>query len=182
MNTIILDKQWQKSLPNNTESQWLEIFPEAREYIKSKIETNLKLQEYLGDKIVKRLENIKKNPSKWDWLRKMFVKTFLGDDLDKLEKESKKLVWLIKPTEEKKGTEDITPMMIDIAKNYPLSQLIITNKGGFAKCHLHEEKHPSLYTKKNFWHCFSCQTSGDTIAYLQQASGMSFPEAVKYLD
>ena len=91
MNTIILEKQWQKSLPNNTESQWLEIFPEAREYIKSKIETNLKLQEYLGDKIVKRLENIKKNPSKWDWLRKMFVKTFLGEDLNLLEKETKKL-------------------------------------------------------------------------------------------
>ena len=72
----------------------------------------------------------------------------------------------------------ITADMIQKAKEFPLNQIIEINRQGFAKCIWHEDKNPSMFCKKNFAHCFTCDNSGDTIAVLMKRKNMGFREAV----
>ena len=74
----------------------------------------------------------------------------------------------------------ITEDMIERARNYPIEKLIEA-KRSFALCPFHDDKHPSLYLRNNFYHCFTCKASGDTISLLMNRDGLSFPEAVEAL-
>ena len=75
---------------------------------------------------------------------------------------------------------EITEDMIEQARNYDITKLIEV-KRNFALCPFHEDKHPSLYLRNNFYHCFTCKASGDTISLLMKRDGLNFPEAVKRL-
>jgi len=76
--------------------------------------------------------------------------------------------------------ELITPYMIERAKEYPIENLIDTQRG-FALCLFHQDSRASMYIKNNFAHCFSCGKTADTIAVYQKLYGGSFPEAVRAL-
>ena len=74
--------------------------------------------------------------------------------------------------------DKITEAKVIRAKEYPLDKIIDINRAGFAKCVWHSDKNPSMFCKKNFAHCFSCNKSGDTIAVIMQLEGLTFKEAV----
>jgi DNA primase len=48
-------------------------------------------------------------------------------------------------------------------------------------CPFHGEKTPSFYVYDDHYHCFGCGAHGDAIAYVMQAEGMGFMEAVQSL-
>jgi DNA primase len=50
-------------------------------------------------------------------------------------------------------------------------------------CPFHEDGEPSLVVtpSKNLWHCFGCQSGGDTIAWVMKLRGVSFRHAVELL-
>lgn len=48
-------------------------------------------------------------------------------------------------------------------------------------CPFHGEKTPSFYVYDDHFHCFGCGVHGDAIAYVMQAEGMGFMEAVQSL-
>jgi DNA primase len=50
-------------------------------------------------------------------------------------------------------------------------------------CPFHEEKTPSLYVDpdKKVYHCHGCHAGGSVFTFLEQAEGLSFPEAVESL-
>lgn len=50
-------------------------------------------------------------------------------------------------------------------------------------CPFHSEKSPSFYVNpgSQFYHCFGCGVSGDSLSFIMQTQGMSFPEAIEYL-
>jgi DNA primase len=50
-----------------------------------------------------------------------------------------------------------------------------------ACCPFHGEKTPSFYIYDDHYHCFGCGAHGDAIAFVMQAEGASFPEAVERL-
>lgn len=77
---------------------------------------------------------------------------------------------------------DITPEQIRRAKEYPFP-ILLEFKNDFCKCPFHEEKKPSMhYIKdKNRIHCFSCNKTWDTIDFVQEKNGITFPEAVHAL-
>ena len=50
-----------------------------------------------------------------------------------------------------------------------------------ACCPFHGEKTPSFYIYDDHFHCFGCGAHGDAIAFVMQAEGASFPEAVERL-
>ena len=50
-----------------------------------------------------------------------------------------------------------------------------------ACCPFHGEKTPSFYIYDDHFHCFGCGAHGDAIAFVMQADGASFPEAVERL-
>lgn len=75
----------------------------------------------------------------------------------------------------------ITDDMILRAREYPLDRLLEINPQGFALCINHTDKKPSMYCRKGFVHCFSCQYHGDPIDVYQKMHGCGFPEAVTFL-
>lgn len=76
----------------------------------------------------------------------------------------------------------LTRDMIEMAKKYPINQIIEVNKNGFAFCPFHEDKkHPNFYTKNNWGFCFACGWSGDTIKLVMEKDKIDFAEAVRKL-
>ena len=75
----------------------------------------------------------------------------------------------------------ITPTIIERAKEYPIEDIIQVNKNAFALCPFHEDRHPSLHCKHNFFHCFSCGVSGDVISLYMKQHNVDFVPAIKFL-
>lgn len=142
-------------------------------------------KEYLEGKI-KKIENYISFCLEWykEWFEKdypYFLRERPARDAEKgiarLKKTKWELRWLENPN---LNNGKITPEMIAMAKSFPLKTLLNTEKD-FVICPFHSEKTPSFYIKNNFWHCFSCGKSGDTIDLLTQRDNLSFQEAVKRL-
>jgi len=62
----------------------------------------------------------------------------------------------------------------------------ITRKGRtfWLSCPFHEDKHPSfkINPDRQTFYCFSCNSGGDSIAFVQKLHGLSFKEALKHLN
>jgi DNA primase len=79
-------------------------------------------------------------------------------------------------TERLKATVSIAGV---IAETLPLTR---TGQTLTALCPFHSEKTPSFHVYKDgHYHCFGCSAHGDVFSWLMQARGMSFREAVAYL-
>lgn len=77
--------------------------------------------------------------------------------------------------------QEISDEDIEKAKNYPIENLIEVNKEGFALCLFHDDHHPSMYCRKNYYYCFSCNASGSTIDLYMYLNNVNFIEAVRFL-
>ncbi len=88
---------------------------------------------------------------------------------------------LIQEVKVLKGTsEHATPQMIERAKQFPLGKLIEL-KRNTALCPFHNEKTPSFSVKNNKYKCFGCGVSGDSLSLAMHLKGMTFKQAVDYL-
>lgn len=74
----------------------------------------------------------------------------------------------------------ITEREIAMAKEFDIMKFIEA-KNLWALCPFHADKNPSLFLKKNFYYCFVCQATGDTISLVMKLNGLKFIEAVKYI-
>lgn len=74
--------------------------------------------------------------------------------------------------------DEITPDMVERARNYPIANIIEVDGRGFVRCINHDEATPSMYTKKNFAHCFGCGWHGDSIDVYMLRNNAKFREAV----
>lgn len=101
---------------------------------------------------------------------------YVQENLTKLCKLQRRVIAL---RDDKKSS--ITDAMIQTAKDYPFTDLH-QFRNGTCICPFHADKAPSmkLYSN-NTVHCFSCQKSWDTIAFIRELEGLSFPDAVKRL-
>ncbi len=78
----------------------------------------------------------------------------------------------------------------DLVERVPVADVVgsrITLKKSGATltacCPFHQEKTPSFHVniQKNFYHCFGCGASGDSISFLREHDNLSFNEAVEEL-
>lgn len=76
--------------------------------------------------------------------------------------------------------DSLSPEQIERARNYPLKDLLHTNKT-ITNCPFHDDRTASLNIKNNFYHCHGCDVSGDTIDFLMERDGLTFKEAVMKL-
>lgn len=76
--------------------------------------------------------------------------------------------------------QGISPEMIGRARNYSLDRLI-ESKRGMARCPFHSDKTPSMDVRKNFYYCYGCQATGDSIDLLMKTEGLNFRQAVQKL-
>ena len=81
-----------------------------------------------------------------------------------------------------KPKNEITPFMVERAKEYPVENLLFVVKG-LTKCISgeHEDKRPSMNVRNNKVRCFACGFHGDSIDVAMRINGWSFHEAVKNL-
>lgn len=76
--------------------------------------------------------------------------------------------------------EGITPEKIAHARQYPIDRLLKV-RHGMAQCPFHRDRHPSMDVRKNFYHCYSCNQTGDVIDLVMKKDNVSFKQAIDYL-
>jgi DNA primase len=71
--------------------------------------------------------------------------------------------------------------ILDVAGHF--SEIKRTGHTYMCNCPLHTDKTPSLSINptKGLWRCFSCGNGGDSIKLVQEAEGLSFIDACKWL-
>lgn len=115
------------------------------------------------------------------WLRKAIL---LINNPERLTKLYGKLINELYFLENKNEPNEnqLTKEEIEHARNYPFEKLTEVNKAKFTICPFHEDRHPSLWVKNNFGHCFSCGESCDTIKFVMKTQNLAFPDAVRSLN
>lgn len=89
----------------------------------------------------------------------------------------REIISLRRPEKQGEMTED----MIRQAKARPFTELHEFRRNQ-AVCPFHADKDPSMHLfPDNHVYCFSCAKGWDTIGFLMDRDGLSFPEAVKRL-
>lgn len=71
--------------------------------------------------------------------------------------------------------------LVELISNHV--QLRRTGSNYQGLCPFHNEKSPSFSVSedKQVYHCFGCKASGNSLTFVQQVQGLTFPEAVEYL-
>lgn len=116
------------------------------------------------------------------YVERAIIARFIREDESRMERIQKEIAFhnaaLFHP--EAANRDRITADMIDRAREYPIDNLLDVRRG-YALCLFHQDRHPSMYVKNNFAHCFSCGKTADTIDVYRKLHGTSFPEAVRAL-
>ena len=162
-----------------TKKEWLEIFPEAREYLEQDIAYQFKKLDLLLQIYKNQLDinkHLKDQDSK-DFAESM-ADIWIGEDIRQCEKRIKEIYQYIR---KETSTNGITDEDIERAKDFPFSELIKANKSGYALCPFHKDTRPSFYIRNNWGYCFSCGKAVDTIQFIMETEGLSFIQAVKVL-
>jgi DNA primase len=73
---------------------------------------------------------------------------------------------------------EITPEMIDQARQYPITSIIDFSKGRYRCCPFHKDRNPSMALYDNHVHCFVCNRSWDSIRATMELDGVNFRDAV----
>jgi hypothetical protein len=163
-----------------TKKEWVEIFPEARDYLEISLIENTEKLEKLSKEYSEQLDRINKiKDINTRQFMEIFADVFTGEDIKECESKIKTINQYLQ-SDQPEIPGRITDNDIERAKNYPFEDLVGT-KAKFIKCPFHDDHSPSFYIKKNFGYCFSCGKHCDTIQWCIEVEGLSFIQAVKRL-
>lgn len=110
-----------------------------------------------------------------------YIMTIRLNDLEKeLIKVKSEIKYLKAILKGKANNDRISPEMIQMAKEYPIENLIEV-KHSKALCPFHDDHNPSMGIKNNRFYCFACGESGDVIDFVMKKEGLNFTQAVKFL-
>ena len=184
-----LEKQWRSVQPKLSDSELLNIFPEAREIIPEKI---AEWQEE-GDRvavIIKRKLSVisQKSAPENQWFWREIVKVFDGPELLKINQNIERLKRLKSVSRGRVPKGRLTEEDIERARVAPIENVVngqfkkLGNKS-VALCPFHNEKTPSFYVyPENRFHCYGCGKKGDAISFVMELNGLKFPDAVRFLN
>jgi hypothetical protein len=191
-STIDLRQQWLKSLPKPSDSELLEIFPEAKKIIPTKIIELEEDKKRLIEIIQKKLSLIKANFIDYYSIVILtaWVRANEGERYIKIDKQIERLKRLISPSKtlvpntfitEEQIRQALEVRIVDIAARY--TRLKRSGSNFIGLCPFHKEKHPSfyIYTKTDSFYCFGCNQGGNTINLVRKLRGCSFKQAINYL-
>lgn len=171
-------------------TDWLLVFPEAREYLLPRIrqiETEIQATKTTIERLLRLTMD-----SRDSWFVREYIKAFHVNRLLDLKRECRRLNGYFPQNTSITTTRmGVDRNLIDRAKEYPIMQLAEgyigemrrSGKTYRALCPFHNERTPSfyLYPETNSYHCFGCLAHGDVISLAQKILNLGFIEAVKYL-
>ena len=162
-------------------NELMDIFPEAKEIYRRQLKELKERYRILAIIIKDKLRKISANYNdKFSiWFYEYWLDINEGERLSEISKKIRNINLVLYPPKIKKGR--MTDQMVENAKEHPFENLI-ESKRGFAICPFHDDKRPSFWIKNNYGHCFGCNWTGDTIAFVMETKNMSFVEAVRYLN
>lgn len=177
-----LEQEWRNSLPHLTLRGWLEIFPEARQYLiaqKHYLEREVRINSI---EIQKKLKKVQKMSGFDKEFFMEFLKVFYGDEMD--EKISE--IYHIERALEPERLSGFSETQVEQARNYPIKDILESRgyrvRNNFCNCPFHDDKNPSFYIKRRngeeFAYCFGCGWKGNSIDLLMALEGKSFKDAV----
>jgi len=171
-------------------SELIEIFPEAIPAIKRNLKkrkahrrSSEPVFSWLLDKELQRIYSIDIDDERRKNLVELAKKYFYELPLSRIDNHIKRLALLLRIAQrpEKNYDGSISQSDIEGAKNFPITNFVEINKGGFTNCPFHNEKAPSLkiYPLTNSFYCFGCQAGGDVIDFVMKLYQLDFISAVK---
>jgi hypothetical protein len=189
-----LERQWQKDLRQSlpkTEAAWLEVFPEAQQFIPDTIRDLQSAATTSRAQVEAELHAIESIPDRAShWFSRAFLKyTFRPvRDLAFANKRIRSLKWLLPTQNQNRKAQWQNALnkaresdIVQVAEHYGLQ---LRKSGGTYKslCPSHAERIPSfhLYPPSRFV-CFGCDIKGDVIALVQLIEKCSFKDAVNKL-
>lgn len=185
-----VEKLWKLSNAKIPDKELLEIFPEAKGFIKPLLNTLTIRQDELISKIQSdyaKIVNLDHETGEFI-LKEAIIKHFLGVELVDLDKHVVRLKRLQYIASGKVSKGSITQEQIDTAKSVPIedvlnSPLKRSGRNFVTLCPLHDEKTPSchIYTETNRFWCFGCNKGGNPIDVLTARDGLNFKSAVLQL-
>lgn len=169
-----------------TKREWLEIFPEAQNYLEHSLLDNLELLEKLKVQYGEELDRANGNDDVTREFLEQMAYFFTGEDIRKAERKIKTINQYLGFLAGIEVPGRITQDDIDRAKACDWENLLKPvrrhKENHFtALCPFHQEKTASFLVKNGFGYCFGCQWQGDSIKFLMQLENISFIEAVKKL-
>ena len=181
-----LEKNWQKSLPRLSETEWLKIFPEAKNALPNKIGEWCAERKRLVDIARRALRRVTSGNAVEIWLG---LQVYVMPRVNETERHIHRLRRQIARYTSSPVKSCITDADIEQAREVPIASLISskirrTDKTSITNCPLHNDRSPSfvIYHDTNSCWCFGCQQGGDSIAFTRLLYNLSFIEAVKYLN
>jgi hypothetical protein len=180
------EEAWLKSFPRMTDTDWIEMFPEARSVLPEKIQEWGKEKKRMMD-IAKRAVRLSTPETSIEIRLTLQVKVI--PRINEAEAQIRRLNCQVHYKEGVHVPGRVTEADIKRAKEVPIESLVesVARRNGKTfsmKCPLHEDRSPSfvVYRESNNCWCFGCQQGGDSIAITRLMHGLSFIEAVKYLN
>ena len=92
----------------------------------------------------------------------------------------KREIKMVEGGEEVEGV--ITDEMLEAAREYPLADLLELGKNGRCRCVFHQGTDENATIKNNYYWCFVCSKSSDSIGVYMALHGVGFREAVSRLN
>jgi len=174
----------------------LEIFPEAKEVIRTKIREWQEQQEKIINREIRPfLKSLKKEVkdefTAW-FIEKVFEIFYVGDRLIQTIKQMERLKRLEIIVNGFKVSGENFMLEIERARNIPIVDIVYSlnlspirrsGKNFSCICPFHPDRNPSMYIypETNSFYCFGCNTGGDVITFIEKYYGFSFKQAVMYL-
>jgi len=187
MQTSELEKEHRKLFPKRSEAEWLEIFPQAKEFIIWKIgelrrEMKARAVETLAKVRVIKEKSVKEK--QWFWF--MVIERLDIGVIVELSQEIRKLKTVLHPNLTR--PKMFGKMAVERAGNTPIQSIVdfTLKKSGKAfvgRCPFHIDRTPSfyIYLDTNTYHCYGCLAHGDAIKFIMESCKIPFKKAVRLL-
>ncbi len=189
-----LEKDWRDSLPHYTFFELMEIFPSAIPAARRGIRARLKalkvntalystFEEYVYEKIINKAHFSLQNALSavmTDNMPKIY--TDLDAEIARLNFHLKHLDAMENPEKapvKKGGVDDVE---IERARLVPMKALVKVTPMKKMICLWHNDRHPSAHVYPDHGYCFVCSKRFDTIDVARHINGLTFVEAVKWLN
>lgn len=174
-----------------TEEEWLEIFPGVKELLPKILEERESEAAILRELVKRRIAGARGTGPVEEYRTRLSLLIYEGTDYAKIQEDIARLKRQIAYASgtRQKTVGRLTEGDIEGARSVSITRVLNVHQNRRSgqqvqtRCPLHPDKSPSftIYGDNHF-HCFGCNAHGDVITLIQRLHGLSFVDAVLYIN